>query len=192
MGIKPLDKNKQQTSENSQPPQITEEMKQQSQNLNNEMKENEASKKALNSETKEVHSNPDKTESTKIIALKQKEGEQDLKQNSVDELSSSKETQVSENQNSVLNDEKDEKRPQAEEISKKLEALQEDLSASETQNIEKAPKETQVTVQNPKTVEEEPELAHIAVGKITDWFAKDNQPIDKSEEDSELIDKKEI
>lgn len=192
MGIKPLDKNKQQTSENSQPPQITEEMKQQSQNLNNEVKENEASKKTQNSETKEVHSNPDQTESTKIIALKQKEGEQGHKQNSVDELSSSKETQVSENQNSVLNDEKNEKLPQAEEISKKLEALQEDLSTSETQNIEKAPKETQETVQNPKTVEEEPELAHIAVGKITDWFAKDNQPIDKSEEDSELIDKKEI
>ncbi len=188
MGIKPIDKTKRQTTESSKPPQITEEMKQQSQKLNNEKHENPEM-----SETKDNQSNIDQTEKAKIVSLKDDEPEQSLNEgiqqpNTAEKTSNSEENEANNKKASDQNEQKVEKNSHAEEISKKLEALQDNLSAPETQENEN----TEKPAENPKTTEEEPELAHIAVGKITNWFAKDNQSDANTEKDKEKLEEKEI
>ena len=82
-------------------------------------------------------------------------------------------TQPKEKNTQLKASEEDNLQP-SEQISKKLEALRESVSTANETKTESNPD----AAQNLNNNEEEPELAHIAVRKITDWYAKDK----KSEE----------
>jgi len=188
IGIKPMDGAKQHPVANNQPPLITEEMKQQSKNLKNddlkkEELQNQNNKLSQKTEettenlTKEGPNTKDKADSANIISLLQDENAkapvQKTEQPNVKEATESVKTTGKTQEQENL--------PPAEQITKKLEALQDNLSTSENTESEN---DAEKTI-NPKTVEEEPELAHIAVGKITDWFAKDIKSTTESDDKKE-------
>ncbi len=187
IGIRPIDTEKKQPEKNGQPPQITEEMKQQSEILNKETKNKEAAQKAEEASaslTKGDQTSHENVENENIVSLvheeQEKISEENTEQQNVKILSETEQTTQKANKIEDL--------APAEQISKKLEALQDNLTASEAEESKKAITE----VKNPKTAEEEPELAHIAVGKITNWFAKDNNSAPTDEKGKNTDEEKEV
>ena len=187
IGIRPIDTEKKQPVKNGQPPQITEEMKQQSEILNKETKNKEAAQKAEEASaslTKGGLTSHENVENENIVSLVHEEqeniSEENTEQQNVKILSEVEQT-------TQKADEIEDLAP-AEQISKKLEALQDNLTTSEVEESKKAITE----VKNPKTAEEEPELAHIAVGKITNWFAKDNNSAPTDEKGKNTDEEKEV
>jgi hypothetical protein len=187
IGIRPIDTEKKQPEKNGQPPQITEEMKQQSEILNKETKDKEAAQKAEEASvslTKEDLTSQENVENENIVSLVHEEheniSEENTEQQNVKILSEAEET--------TQKADKIEDLAPAEQISKKLEALQDNLTTSEAEKSKKAITE----VKDPKTAEEEPELAHIAVGKITNWFAKDNNSAPTDEKGKNTDEEKEV
>ncbi|GAA6211228.1 hypothetical protein NBRC116602_09680 [Hyphomicrobiales bacterium 4NK60-0047b] len=187
IGIRPIDTEKKQPEKNGQPPQITEEMKQQSEILNKETKDKEAAQKAEEASvslTKEDLTSQENVENENIVSLVHEEqeniSEENTEQQNVKILSETVQT--------TQKADKIEDLAPAEQISKKLEALQDNLTTSEAEKNKKAITE----VKDPKTAEEEPELAHIAVGKITNWFAKDNNSAPTDEKGKNTDEEKEV
>ncbi len=167
-------------------------MKQQSEILNKETKDKEPAQKVEERSASLIKEDPtskEKVENENIVSLVHGENEKTSEQNTKQQNTEHQNVKIlaDTEQTTQKADKTEDLRP-SEQISKKLEALQENLTASEAEESEKAITE----LKNPKTAEEEPELAHIAVGKITNWFAKDNNTAPADEGDKKQNEEKEI
>lgn len=166
----------------STPPEITNEMKEQ-------FKERES---LANTNETNVADNIlplSKNEATHLSSTKIKETDQQP----LEKIAPKQErvkvsaTQPKDENNENKTSDEDNLKP-SEQISKKLEALKETVSSTNETKTEESPK----VLQNLKKNEEEPELAHIAVQKITDWYSKDKKNEEIKTEDRGKTDENEI
>jgi hypothetical protein len=193
MGIKPKSSDKQSeahtegasldpSKDKSTPPEITNEMKEQFKERESQPNKNETS----------VADNIlplSKNDTADLSSTKIKETDQQPLEKAAhkEERVKVSQTQPKDENNENKTSDEENLKP-SEQISKKLEALRETVSSANETNIEESPN----AVQNLKNVEEEPELAHIAVRKITDWYSKDKKSEENKSKDRGKADENEI
>lgn len=193
MGIKPKSSDKQSeahtegasldpSKDKSTPPEITNEMKEQ-------FKEREGQPNTNETSVADNILPLSKNETAHLSSTKIKETDQQPLEKTApkEERVKISQTQPKDENNENKTSDEDNLKP-SEQISKKLEALRETVSSANETKTEESPN----AVQNLKNVEEEPELAHIAVRKITDWYSKDKKSEENKSKDRGKTDENEI